>query len=71
MHNIEKGLNILLKSCDIHSERILKYVWSFFNIIINCKVIKKVFDLIGLKLLGILNRRLENAESYEIFRKSL
>ena len=33
MHNVVKWPNILLKSCAVHTERFLKYVWPFYNII--------------------------------------
>ena len=33
MHNVEKRPNILLKSCGKSTERFLKYVLPFFNII--------------------------------------
>ena len=32
MHNVEKQSNILYKSGDVNTERFLKYVWPFFNI---------------------------------------
>ena len=32
MYNVEKWLNILQKSCGIHTARFLKYVWTFFDI---------------------------------------
>ena len=31
MHNVEKWLNILQKSCGVHTAIFLKYVWPFFN----------------------------------------
>ena len=33
MYNIEKWLNILLKSCGVNTAKFLKYVRPFFNII--------------------------------------
>ena len=32
IHNFEKWLNTLQKSCGVHTAKCLKYVWSFFNI---------------------------------------
>ena len=32
MYNVEKCSNILEKSCSVHTEQILKYVWPLFNI---------------------------------------
>ena len=32
MHNVVKWANILKKSCGVHTARILKYVWPFYNI---------------------------------------
>ena len=33
MH-VEKWPNVLWKSCDVHTARFLKYVWTFFNTIL-------------------------------------
>ena len=32
IHNFEKWLKILQKSCGVHTTKCLKCVWSFFNI---------------------------------------
>ena len=33
MHNVEKWLNMLKKSCGVSTAGFLQYVWPFFNII--------------------------------------
>ena len=44
MHNIEKWLNILLKSCVVSMPRFLKYVWPFFNI--KPERVNRLFELL-------------------------
>ena len=34
MHNVVKWLNLLLKSCGVHTSRFFKYVWLYFNIML-------------------------------------
>ena len=37
MQNAEKWLNIILKSCGVHTARFLKYAWPFLNIKKQCQ----------------------------------
>ena len=43
MHNVVKWPNIILKYCGVNTERFLKYVWPFYNIMherVNVKILR-------------------------------
>ena len=45
MHNFVKWPNIFQKSCGVHTARLLKHVWPFYNMHERVKRTRKVTDM--------------------------